>query len=89
MVSKRTEYLDLAERIANNIEYDQWYCCSNLSEINTEKFYDMFFPHIDGGSQFFQPLFLSWMSCINSTEKEDNEHRVIALLLMHEMEVNP
>jgi hypothetical protein len=88
MVSKRTQYLELAERIADDI-YLIWFCCEFLKGNDRNNFFEMFCPHLDGGSQFFQPLFSAWMSTVGGTYKEDNEHRIIALLLMHEMEVNP
>jgi len=88
-MNKQTEYYKLAEKIDNNID-GIWYCCDDLPEIESRKFHNMFCPHLDG-SQFFKPLIYAWMGqpFHLSTTKEDNEHRIIALLLMHEMEINP
>jgi hypothetical protein len=87
MTSKRTEYLELAERIADDV-YGQFYCCKILKENERHDFYHMFCPHLDGGSKFFYPSFFAWMSDVDGTYKENNEHRIIALLLMHEMTTN-
>lgn len=89
-MTKRTAYYDLAEMIANDI-HGYWFCCDDLPKLQSKEFYNMFYPHLDGGSQFIEPLGYAWMGqCTSiSTTQEDNEHRIIALLLMHEMEVNP
>ena len=84
----KTEYYKLAKRIANRID-GFWYCCLRLPYTECQKFSKMFCPHLDRGSQFFNPGDSGWMADDNESYTQDNEHRVIALLLMHEMTVNP
>lgn len=87
MKTQTTPYYELAERIANNIE-GHWYCCTDLPSYNASKFKILFRP-TESELKEYGHVWEVWMAQHGLTEKQDNEFRILALLFMHEMTVNP
>lgn len=85
---KRTAYYNLAKKIGNNDDYWNWFCCNNLEGDERQKFIDTYQEDAIS-SKIHNANRYVWMAEENTTDKEDNNLRVIALLLLHEMEVNP
>jgi hypothetical protein len=84
---KKTPYYKLAERIAKNIN-GVWYCCNDLPVDYADTFEFVYRPspkeereyrHYNGG----------WMGEICAPIQQDNNLRILALLFMHELTINP
>ncbi len=78
-----SEFLKLAERIGENIG-GAWFCCNDLPMKEAKQFKELFEPtkrelneydHVDG----------SWMSEIGAPYETDNNLRILALCLAHEI----
>lgn len=82
-----TEYYQLAERIGNDLN-GCWYCCADLPDKEAAEFAAMYEDDARA-SEIHTAGWAVWMADYNTTSEQDNALRVLALLLMHEMTVNP
>lgn len=80
-----TQYLKLAKKIANSIEIG-WFCCLDLK--HPRQFTKLFRP-TNHELNIYNHDHVVWMSELGVKRKHKNNFRILALLFMHEMTINP
>lgn len=84
MKRKSTPFLELAEKIANNID-TYWFCCNSLKDGKSKTYFKAYFkPTITEKFEYNHLADDAWMTDIECSVKQNNEFRILALLICHE-----
>lgn len=78
-----SEYLKLAEKIGEDINI-RWFCCVELSKKKSEEFERWFEPTREECYRYnHSDVF--WMTECGLSREQNNNFRILALCLMHEI----
>ena len=88
------EFIDMRSFfVCNHLPVDEKIAFCNMYEEDAVKYWRVSFRTVHQGNPMmcYPPSYYpgAWMSDPATNIFESNKHRVIALLMMHEMEVNP
>lgn len=78
-----TEFRKLSERIAKNI-YRRWHCCNVLPE-KESKFFEKWFQPTHKERFEYDHLNIAWMAGEETSNSEDNNLRILALLFAEQL----
>lgn len=80
-----TRFLELAEKIAENVSADDWYVCYDVKSAKHAHFIKAWFKPTNDESIKYRHLFISWLGTRHQSVKEDNEGRILFCLMAHEL----